>query len=54
MKHPEPVIKSAFTEPPFVPTTVAAARNMYGLVWWRPNGVISETPEADVAMVRQG
>ena len=43
-----------FDPPPFVNTTVEAAREMSGLVWWRPDGVISETPETDVAMVRQG
>lgn len=41
-------------ERPFVPTTMKAARESDGLVWWRPDGVISETPDNDVAMVRLG
>jgi hypothetical protein len=54
----DPAIHPEFSEPPFKPTTVAAARDNNpenGLVWWRPYGVISLTnPEGDVAMVRQG
>jgi hypothetical protein len=49
----EPV-KSEFDAPPFIPTTMEAARQSDGLVWWRPDGVISATPESDVAMVRLG
>jgi hypothetical protein len=50
----DPAINSAFVEPPFVPMSVSAARESEGLVWWRPDGVISETPDSDVAMVRLG
>lgn len=39
---------------PFIETTVEAARNIEGLVWWRPDGVISATPDSDLAMVKQG
>ena len=54
MKHA--TLDPQYVEPPFQPTTVAAARYNpeNGLVWWRPDGVISENPEADVAMVRLG
>ena len=44
--HPE------FVESSFVPTTMEAARESDGLVWWRPDGVISETPENDSVVVR--
>lgn len=43
-----------FDAPPFQPITALAARNSDGLVWWRPDGVISKTPDNDVAMVRLG
>jgi len=55
MKHE--TLDPQFVEPPFQPTTVAAARDNNpenGLVWWRPDGVISENPEADNALVRLG
>jgi hypothetical protein len=48
------VIHPEFVEPTFVPMTVTAAHESEGLVWWRPNGVISATPDNDVAMVRVG
>ena len=48
------VSNQKFAELPFVPTTMEAARKSDGLVWWRPDGVISETPDNDVAMVRRG
>jgi hypothetical protein len=52
----QPTLDPQFDPPPFQQTTVAAARNNTdnGLVWWRPDGVISETPDNDVAMVRLG
>jgi hypothetical protein len=46
--HPE------FKEPPFIPMPVAAARESEGLVWWRPDGVISATPDNDSVVVRGG
>ena len=52
MKHE--TLDPQFVEPPFIPTTIEAARESDGLVWWRPDGVISETPDNDVAMVRLG
>ena len=55
MKHA--TLDPQYVEPSFNQTTVAAARDSNpenGLVWWRPDGVISENPEADVAMVRLG
>ena len=55
MNHP--TLDPQYQEPPFNQTTVAAARYNNpenGLVWWRPDGVISETPDNDVAMVRLG
>ena len=55
MNHP--TLDPQYQEPPFNQTTVAAARDNNpenGLVWWRPDGVISETPDNDVAMVRLG
>ena len=54
MKHE--TLDPQFDTPPFQPTTVQAARNNpeNGLVWWRPEGVISEIPDNDVAMVRLG
>jgi hypothetical protein len=50
----DPAIHPEFQEPPFLPTTIEAARHSDGLVWWRPNGVISETPEGDSVLVRRG
>jgi hypothetical protein len=36
-------------------TTVEAARLLTtGLVFWRPSGVISETPDSDACLVKQG
>ena len=36
-------------------TTAGAARSLEtGLVFWRPSGVISETPDSDVCLVKQG
>lgn len=44
-----------FEAPPFVPTTMEAARTSDGLVWWRPDGVLTlENPEADSVVVRNG
>ena len=37
-----------------VPTTAADARDSDGLVFWRPSGVISETPDSDACLVKQG
>ena len=55
MKHA--TLDPQYVELPFQPTTVAAARDSTpenGLVWWRPDGVISETPDNDAAMIRLG
>ena len=52
MKHE--TLDPQFVEPPFIPPTIEAARESDGLVWWRSDGVISETPDNDVAMVRLG
>ena len=56
MSDPEfnPAIHPEFVEPSFVAMNVTAARESEGLVWWRPDGVISETPASDIAMVRVG
>lgn len=54
----DPAIHPEFKEPSFVPVTMEAARQerdgANGLVWWRPTGVITETPETDAVMVRRG
>jgi len=47
-------VDAKFDDQPFTPTTVENARVSGGLVWWRPDGVISETPELDVCLVKQG
>lgn len=47
-----PTIHPEFKEPPFEQITMETARQSDGLVWWRPTGVISETPEADSVVVR--
>jgi hypothetical protein len=42
-------------EPPFLPTTMESARQSDGLVWWRPDGVLTlDNPEKDSVMVRLG
>ena len=50
----DPAIHPESKEPPFLPTTMESARQSDGLVWWRPTGVISETPDTDAVMVRLG
>lgn len=51
----DPAINPAFKEPLFTETTVEAARQLEAeLVWWRPSGVVSETPEQDICLVRVG
>jgi len=45
--------QSKIEQPEWTETTVnqpGLADN--GLVWWRPDGVISETPELDKALVK--
>lgn len=39
---------------PFEETNCKDVRNSEGLVWWRPDGVLSETPDNDKALVRIG
>jgi hypothetical protein len=51
----DPAIHAEFQEPPFLPTTMETARQSDGLVWWRPDGLLTlENPEKDSVLVRQG
>jgi hypothetical protein len=53
MKH-EP-LDPQFAEPPFQPITAEAARTSDGLVWWRPDGVLTlDNPDKDLVLVRRG
>lgn len=57
MKHavnPEfdPAIHSEFAEAKMTPMAAKDARAVDGLVWWRPDGVISEIPDNDTCLVR--
>jgi hypothetical protein len=41
-------------EPKFEEVTAIIAHDSDGLVWWRPDGVISDNPDADRCLVRRG
>jgi hypothetical protein len=50
-----PAIHHEFQEPPFLPATMEAARQSEGLVWWRPDGVLTlDNPENDSVLIRLG
>ena len=40
--------------PAWVPMSIQTARESDGLVWWRPDGILSEYPDSDAALVRVG
>ena len=40
--------------PAWVPMSIQTARESDGLVWWRPDGILSDNPEDDLATVRVG